>query len=196
MLLLLPANNSSRHVDMEPLQLPMYVCCSWLLQIFYCMQHLLTQLCAAFVLFCCLFVACSKLVKIAQKFIIANWWQQLVDYDFLFIFHFCSVVSFYSEIFIKWWTFSIVNCCTCQFYYWLSSMGFLWVIVFLLFFPPDHIPLDYILGNLPELHNLRLTYCTKTVGMNFYLGCNMISPQDMMMLARGLNDCHELEKFW
>uniref|UniRef100_A0A1A9V2K0 Uncharacterized protein n=1 Tax=Glossina austeni TaxID=7395 RepID=A0A1A9V2K0_GLOAU len=42
----------------------------------------------------------------------------------------------------------------------------------------DHIPLDFILSNLPELHTLRLTYCTKTIGMNFYLGCNVLSQRD------------------
>uniref|UniRef100_A0A1A9X440 Uncharacterized protein n=1 Tax=Glossina brevipalpis TaxID=37001 RepID=A0A1A9X440_9MUSC len=60
----------------------------------------------------------------------------------------------------------------------------------------DHIPLDFILSNLPELHTLRLTYCTKTIGMNFYLGCNVLSQRDTLLLARGLSRCHELKSFW
>ncbi|KAL9887988.1 uncharacterized protein ACN2A1_010105 [Glossina fuscipes fuscipes] len=59
----------------------------------------------------------------------------------------------------------------------------------------DHIPLDFILSNLPELHTLRLTYCTKTIGMNFYLGCNVLSQRDTLLLARGLSRCHELLYF-
>ncbi|TMW53111.1 hypothetical protein DOY81_001839, partial [Sarcophaga bullata] len=59
----------------------------------------------------------------------------------------------------------------------------------------DHIPLDFILRNLPELHTLRLTYCTKTIGTQFYLGCNMLSRRDASLLARGLQQCHELLHF-
>ncbi|XP_037827385.1 dynein regulatory complex subunit 5-like [Lucilia sericata] len=59
----------------------------------------------------------------------------------------------------------------------------------------DHIPLDFILRNLPELHTLRLTYCTKTIGTHYYLGCNMLSRRDASLLARGLQQCHELVNF-
>lgn len=63
-------------------------------------------------------------------------------------------------------------------------------------FVSDHIPLDFILRNLPELHTLRLTYCTKTIGTHYYLGCNMLSRRDASLLARGLQQCHELVNFW
>ncbi|KAM7363096.1 uncharacterized protein ACRADG_000148 [Cochliomyia hominivorax] len=59
----------------------------------------------------------------------------------------------------------------------------------------DHIPLDFILRNLPELHTLRLTYCTKTLGTQYYLGCNMLSRRDASLLARGLQQSHELVNF-
>ncbi|XP_037942921.1 uncharacterized protein LOC119675783 [Teleopsis dalmanni] len=59
----------------------------------------------------------------------------------------------------------------------------------------NHIPLDFILSNLPELHTLRLTYCTKSLGMNFYLGCNTLSKRDVLHLARGLSRSHELLHF-
>ncbi|XP_061387239.1 uncharacterized protein LOC133322224 [Musca vetustissima] len=59
----------------------------------------------------------------------------------------------------------------------------------------DHIPLDFILSNLPELHTLRLTYCTKTIGTQFYLGCNTMSRKDANILAKGLAQCHELVNF-
>uniref|UniRef100_A0A1I8NAV2 Leucine Rich repeat protein n=1 Tax=Musca domestica TaxID=7370 RepID=A0A1I8NAV2_MUSDO len=59
----------------------------------------------------------------------------------------------------------------------------------------DHIPLDFILSNLPELRTLRLTYCTKTIGTQFYLGCNTMSRKDANILAKGLAQCHELVNF-
>ncbi|XP_013100494.2 uncharacterized protein LOC106082492 [Stomoxys calcitrans] len=59
----------------------------------------------------------------------------------------------------------------------------------------DHIPLDFILSNLPELRTLRVTYCTKTIGTQFYLGCNTLSQKDANILARGLAQCHELVNF-
>ncbi|XP_073819424.1 NACHT, LRR and PYD domains-containing protein 3 [Musca autumnalis] len=59
----------------------------------------------------------------------------------------------------------------------------------------DHIPLDFILSNLPELRTLRLTYCTKTIGTQFYLGCNTMSRRDANILAKGLAQCHELVNF-
>ncbi|XP_017478952.1 PREDICTED: T-complex-associated testis-expressed protein 1, partial [Rhagoletis zephyria] len=59
----------------------------------------------------------------------------------------------------------------------------------------DHIPLDFILSNLPELQTLRLTYATKTVGSNFCLGSNTLSQKDVITLSRGLSQCHELVTF-
>ncbi|XP_011193467.2 dynein regulatory complex subunit 5 [Zeugodacus cucurbitae] len=56
----------------------------------------------------------------------------------------------------------------------------------------DHIPLDFILSNLPELQTLRLTYATKTVGSQFCLGSNTLSQKDIITLSRGLSQCHEL----
>ncbi|XP_004518540.1 T-complex-associated testis-expressed protein 1 [Ceratitis capitata] len=59
----------------------------------------------------------------------------------------------------------------------------------------DHIPLDFILSNLPELQTLRLSYATKTVGSNFCLGSNTLSQKDIITLSRGLSQCHELVVF-
>ncbi|XP_067614767.1 dynein regulatory complex subunit 5-like [Eurosta solidaginis] len=59
----------------------------------------------------------------------------------------------------------------------------------------DHIPLDFILSNLPELQMLRMTYATKTVGSNFCLGSNAMSKKDITTLSRGLSECHELVTF-
>ncbi|XP_050316613.1 dynein regulatory complex subunit 5 [Bactrocera neohumeralis] len=59
----------------------------------------------------------------------------------------------------------------------------------------DHIPLDFVLSNLPELQTLRLTYATKTVGSSFCLGSNTLSQKDIVTLSRGLSQCHELVTF-
>ncbi|XP_030374810.1 dynein regulatory complex subunit 5 [Scaptodrosophila lebanonensis] len=59
----------------------------------------------------------------------------------------------------------------------------------------DHIPLDYLLANLPDLQRLRLSYCTKTAGCNYQLGCNQLSSRDIALLAKGLSQCHELRSF-
>ncbi|EDV93787.1 dynein regulatory complex subunit 5 [Drosophila grimshawi] len=59
----------------------------------------------------------------------------------------------------------------------------------------DHIPLDYLLSNLPDLRRLRLSYSTKTAGINYQIGCNQLTPRDIILLAKGLSQCHELRKF-
>ncbi|KAH8409838.1 hypothetical protein KR222_009400 [Zaprionus bogoriensis] len=59
----------------------------------------------------------------------------------------------------------------------------------------DHIPLDYLLSNLPDLRQLRLSYSTKTTGINYQIGCNQLTPRDIILLAKGLSQCHELRKF-
>ncbi|KAM8703799.1 hypothetical protein ACLKA7_008433 [Drosophila subpalustris] len=59
----------------------------------------------------------------------------------------------------------------------------------------DHIPLDYLLSNLPDLRRLRLSYSTKTAGVNYQIGCNQLTPRDILLLAKGLSQCHELRKF-
>ncbi|KAH8242587.1 hypothetical protein KR032_000271 [Drosophila birchii] len=59
----------------------------------------------------------------------------------------------------------------------------------------DHIPLDYLLSNLPDLRQLRLSYSTKTAGCNFQMGCNQLTARDILHLAKGLSQCHELRKF-
>ncbi|KAH8311864.1 hypothetical protein KR044_008318 [Drosophila immigrans] len=59
----------------------------------------------------------------------------------------------------------------------------------------DHIPLDYLLSNLPDLRRLRLSYSTKTAGINYQIGCNQLTPRDILLLAKGLSQCHELRKF-
>lgn len=60
----------------------------------------------------------------------------------------------------------------------------------------DHIPLDYLLANLPDLRQLRLSYNTKTAGIHYQIGCNQLTPRDIILLAKGLSQCHELRKFW
>ncbi|XP_055908312.1 dynein regulatory complex subunit 5 [Eupeodes corollae] len=60
----------------------------------------------------------------------------------------------------------------------------------------DHIPLDIILSNLPDLRSLRVTYCTKTIETNFYLGCSSFSRNDITTFALGLSNCSELQEFW
>ncbi|ALC45723.1 CG14325 [Drosophila busckii] len=59
----------------------------------------------------------------------------------------------------------------------------------------DHIPLDYLLSNLPDLQRLRLSYSTKTVGIHYQLGCNQLTTRDTLLLAKGLSQCFELRKF-
>ncbi|SPP83910.1 dynein regulatory complex subunit 5 [Drosophila guanche] len=59
----------------------------------------------------------------------------------------------------------------------------------------DHIPLDYLLSNLPDLRQLRLSYSTKTAGCNYQTGCNQLTPRDILLLAKGLSQCHELRQF-
>ncbi|XP_017860566.1 PREDICTED: uncharacterized protein LOC108612165 [Drosophila arizonae] len=59
----------------------------------------------------------------------------------------------------------------------------------------DHIPLDYLLSNLPDLRRLRLSYSSKTAGINYQIGCNQITARDILLLAKGLSQCHELRKF-
>nr|NP_650641.2 uncharacterized protein Dmel_CG14325 [Drosophila melanogaster]AAF55447.2 uncharacterized protein Dmel_CG14325 [Drosophila melanogaster] len=59
----------------------------------------------------------------------------------------------------------------------------------------DHIPLDYLLSNLPDLRQLRLSYSTKTVGCNYQMGCNQLTVRDILHLTKGLSQCHELRTF-
>ncbi|XP_068157761.1 dynein regulatory complex subunit 5 [Drosophila tropicalis] len=59
----------------------------------------------------------------------------------------------------------------------------------------DHIPLDYLLSNLPDLQRLRLSYSTKTAGINYQIGCNQLTPKDILLLVKGLSQCHELRQF-
>ncbi|XP_017102928.2 dynein regulatory complex subunit 5 [Drosophila bipectinata] len=59
----------------------------------------------------------------------------------------------------------------------------------------DHIPLDYLLSNLPDLRQLRLSYCTKTAGCNYQMGCNQLTARDILLLSKGLSQCHELRQF-
>ncbi|XP_055850578.1 uncharacterized protein LOC129915137 [Episyrphus balteatus] len=60
----------------------------------------------------------------------------------------------------------------------------------------DHIPLDIILSSLPDLKSLRVTYCTKTIGTNFYLGCSSFSRRDITNFALGISNSYELREFW
>lgn len=60
----------------------------------------------------------------------------------------------------------------------------------------DHVPLDQVLSNLPNMKTLKLTYSTKTVKSNFFLNCNKMSRKDIISLSRGLKKCYELEELY
>lgn len=59
----------------------------------------------------------------------------------------------------------------------------------------DHIPFDIILEHLNELKSLSITYDCKTIGTQFYLGCTIITDNDINKFVRGLThtDLHEFE---
>lgn len=59
----------------------------------------------------------------------------------------------------------------------------------------DHIPFDVLLGNLPELKRIDLTYDVKTIGNSFFLGCANISRHDIRNLALGIEKCYEMLEF-
>lgn len=50
----------------------------------------------------------------------------------------------------------------------------------------DHIPFDIILEHLNELKNLSITYDCKTIGTQFFLGCTIITDNDINKFVRGL----------
>lgn len=58
----------------------------------------------------------------------------------------------------------------------------------------DHIPFDIILEHLNELKSLSITYDCKTIGTQFYLGCTIITDNDIGKFVRGLTHT-DLEKF-
>lgn len=59
----------------------------------------------------------------------------------------------------------------------------------------DHIPFDIILEHLNELKSLSITYDCKTIGTQFYLGCTIITDNDITKFIRGLShtDLSEFE---
>ncbi|KAL5279500.1 TCTE1 family protein [Megaselia abdita] len=60
----------------------------------------------------------------------------------------------------------------------------------------DHIPLNQVLSNLPNLKTLRITFSTKTAKTNFFLNCNKMSRNDIISFSRGLRKCYELEELY
>lgn len=59
----------------------------------------------------------------------------------------------------------------------------------------DHIPFDIVLEHLNELKSLSITYDCKTIGTQFYLGCTVITDNDINKFVRGLThtDLREFE---
>lgn len=59
----------------------------------------------------------------------------------------------------------------------------------------DHVPFDIILEHLNELKSLSITYDCKTIGTQFYLGCTIITDNDINKFVRGLShtDLKEFE---
>lgn len=59
----------------------------------------------------------------------------------------------------------------------------------------DHVPFDIILEHLNELKSLSITYDCKTIGTQFYLGCTIITDNDINKFVRGLShtDLREFE---
>lgn len=58
----------------------------------------------------------------------------------------------------------------------------------------DHIPFDVILSNLLTLRTIDITFATKTIGTQFYLGCSSITENDIKLFSRGLETCYELRE--
>jgi hypothetical protein len=58
----------------------------------------------------------------------------------------------------------------------------------------DHIPFDIVLEHLNELKSVSITFDCKTIGTQFYLGCTIITNNDINKFTRGLAHT-DLEEF-